>query len=229
MNKKVNVIVYLPGYAGRFLMGIMSLDRKSMMPIAGTTHDTRINAWTFRDLHQRHGTWYEHHRHLQYDFVGTVQRFLHNRATECLTVAMHPREFYRDLYRFNLVKHHAEINYFHVDLDPQHRWVIEKFYQQNPWPTDSGQTWHHQQDYDCDAKFIAEFDHHSIDLAKIMCSEAGFLSEYHAITLRAGMLPHDTLAVSEYQHWRQARGLNDLAPAELASLAGEVGIEPTTG
>jgi hypothetical protein len=229
MQKKINIIVYMPGYAGRFLMGILSLDRKSMMPVAGTTYDTRMDRWTFKDLHHRYGSWYEHHRHLQYDFVGTAERFLKNLSTNCLTVAMHPREFFRDKARFDTLKHNAQVNFFHVDLAESHQWIIKKFQQDNPWPAGSGQTWYHAQDSLSDARYLQEYNPWSIDLAMIMAHEQGFLSQYHSIIDRAGMIRYDDLAIREYHHWRQARGLNDIDPGELARLAGEVGIEPTTG
>lgn len=199
--KTINVILYLPGYAGHFISMILSLDDAVYPWTSGkVTSEDRKDVYTFRELKDHTVPWITHHLGL----YAPIPKFLESDYST-MFYCIHPDQYYSDLqetieslpptinYRFITV-HGSE------DIIKEH---VYRFIERNggfPFITDEGKQ--------CFERFLAENESYRIDIDFLFSSEEDFIQGYQKLCEDFGVCPKIEDALQMYKDWREARAVN---------------------
>lgn len=208
-------ILYLPGYAGNFLVRLFSLSPETIPQIPidllndlatnckPLPNINRVESYTFSNVLTEFNTWQLFHRHWP-DFKEHQQFKLVNMYNGCkystLVHAIHPYEFIKyetELYsvpNFSLVDD-AEYYYVNLDLSVYGDWYA----------TQQEKLGFANRDNESYADIIDRYNMAPIDLTTILDSELDFLTEYHRLCLAMKITPVETDAITLYRDWKKVR------------------------
>lgn len=134
MDKRVNLIIYKPGYGGHFIQFLLSLDKSTVPCIDKNTtftqiHNSRKDYYSFKDLRKKHGRWFDHHR--LYDGINLdqliINELLQNTEYHTANLQVHPLEFYNTSLITYLQEINVTVNHMQIQVSPEYEYVIDRF------------------------------------------------------------------------------------------------------
>ena len=215
--KGINIIVYLPGYAGRFCQFLMSLHETthpyiplSMTPLS-TDSRSRAEMYSYKNIYKKHGSWKNHHDQFHNELLDeNYYKFLLS-AYDTLTFSIHPYEFYPvKLYKNHIITRIMHIKDYHRGNFKGIKYAqiftsnmeeeIKAFRLKNlnfPVLRDN--------EVELNSKFTSEFYPYIINLDNFFKGEEFFLNEYKSLASYFE-IPEQTELVLEFYHdWIEAR------------------------
>lgn len=215
--KSINLIVYLPGYAGHFCQFLMSLHETThpyiplnTTPIS-TDSKTRAELYSFKNIYQRHRTWKNHHDQFDNELLDeNYYKFLLS-SYDTLTFCIHPYEFYPiKLYKNHTIHHIINLKNYTRDNFKGIKYAqiftsnmeeeIKAFRLKNlnfPVLRDN--------EVELNSKFTREFNPYIINLDNFFKGEDLFLNEYKSLASYFEVPEQTELALEFYHDWIEAR------------------------
>lgn len=202
--KTLNVIVYIPGYAGNFLQLLLSLDPSTYPWLPEETADpnNRKNLYSFKKLQDKENIWLSHH--LQYDwplnkFTNSEQKEFNN-----LVMSIHPNNFYMNIDQLQSLTDDIKINYLCIEVSDLVKSIhIDQFKERN-----GGFPHVREGDIENYDKFKKEFNPFVINLDMMFATETEFVNEYSKVCKHLSLARQDNAAIEFYQNWREARSVD---------------------
>ena len=200
--KTINIIVYLPGYAGNFLQLLLSLDPSTYpwMPEETQDPNKRKNSYSFKGLQNKESIWASHHIQLNWPmnkFIQDQQEKFKN-----VVVSIHPNDFYKVIDQ--LQANDIRINYLGVQIsDAAKTKHIDEFKERN-----GGFPHLREGDIENYERFKKEFNPFMINLDMIFLTETEFVDEYIRVCEHLSLTPQYSAAIEFYQEWREARSVD---------------------
>lgn len=208
-------ILYLPGYAGNFLVRLFSLSPETVpqipIPLLNELAKNfkplpdldRVESYSFSRVLSEFDNWQSFHRHWP-DFKEHQQFKLLNMANGCkystLIHAIHPHEFIKyetELYsepNFSLVD---DAEYYYVDLDLSNYgdWYV----------TQKEKLGFENRDNESYADITDRYNMLPINLTTMLDSESAFLTEYYRVCLAMKITATEADAITLYRDWKKVR------------------------
>jgi hypothetical protein len=201
--RRLNLIIYRPGRCGHFLQYLFGLSTQVYSLCGGLD---RSQAYSFRRLHQRYGSWQEHHAYHRRRH-GTdrdhVVEFLTKSQHPMAVISCHPHEFTDYVQPYVLSAGQTQIHYYGVKCGLELDLQLEDFMVNRYDPLKKNVV---EQAFELASNLVVhEFIQDYIDLDLIVNPNT-FYAEYLRV---AGLM--SVPAVSEsvsrefYQDWRSER------------------------
>lgn len=197
--KTVNVIFYLPGYAGTFIKLILSLDKRTYpyLPFDADITDDRKDWYSFNSLRDPSKLWLSHHC----SFYWPRDFFTDNEEYPILVTGVHPKDF-KPILKDNLPPD-TKINYLSVHASPETELEhIEGFRNRN-----NGFPVVNDEDVDRFNNLVTEYDTFKINLDMIFSSETDFITEYVRICNHLSIEPMVPDALIMHRDWQETRNV----------------------
>lgn len=221
MEKTLNLLVYLPGYAGNFIRFLLSLDDKTY-PIhhKDTYYDgsiSRKKLYSYKNLFWKHSNW----ENFEQSFISPLQKpldlFLAQNDYTMTTINLHPGykktslgyfDFFKETYQVYLDK--MNINYLQVSLSEHYRPVIFDFMK-----TVTNNVWRdlykdEQKDLLENTKFTNTYQPYIINLDSFLKGPDTFVTEYHSLCDYLKLNKNTDDALDLYEEWYSARKFDSL-------------------
>lgn len=207
-NLKYIFIVYLPGYAGNFLLRLLSLTNETVPALPNIlleecdsipllSIEERLSIYSFSDIRNRYSSWQSFHRDWADFFSHKLISSKINNHFSYICFSLHLPEFFKFKPEIEVIKNKM---IFFVDLDRQ------KY-----------QTWLNKSKEDLHFKYrLDEIKNYyiwknstknlfPIDLTKIIENEFGFIDEYLKVCNLIGISPNINAALNLYKEWYDTR------------------------
>jgi len=216
MDKTLNLVIYLPGYAGNFIRFILSLD-DGTYPIhhKDTYYDVKIDRkklYSYRNLFYKYKNWND----FEQSFISPIQKpldlFLGQDTYNTTTISLHPgykseRLGYYGYFKeyYDHVLSNLKINYLQVSLSEMYRPIIVDFLKnvtRNIWreiPYNSTEDLLSNQD------FTNKYNPYTVNLDNFILGPETFVSEYVSLCDHLDMNVHLDSALELYNGWYSAR------------------------
>jgi hypothetical protein len=207
--KYMNVIMYMPGLAGRFTQCLTSL-HPTTQPLAPTTDaiSNRLDFYSYKNLHTHYAHWRNHHLRFSELDTKLCNEFLTSPYTQ-YNYCTHPHEFYIQLrtdsylcavLQNKIPRGNCQVRYLQIALDTEYEPLIAEFKVKNrnlPFvrPDEEIKNSHFTKDYN---PYIINLDNYFI-------GESNFLDEYTKLMDYLGIPAQVDLALQLYQGWIEAR------------------------
>lgn len=200
--KTLNVILYLPGYAGHFISLILSLDDSVYPWTSGieSPREERKDVYTFKHLKDCTVPWVTHHLRLS----SSIPAFIESKYST-LFHCIHPIQYYSDLIHTIESLPNTVIPRFitlhgsdHVVKEHVHGFVERN----GGFPVIS------KADKECFDRFLTENKPYQVDIGFLFSSEDVFLQGYEILCNDLQVTPKVEGALELYRDWREARKVN---------------------
>jgi hypothetical protein len=182
LNKKINLIIYLPGYGGNFITNILSLnDLAYFYSKNSITSNNKKEILSFKDIQIKYGHWINHHNQYKdsYD-INDFIKFFKDKKTKFANMRMHPFEFYsyfeENIKKIKKYNSKAILNYCQVNLSLELEHVIDKFK-----ITNGGFPILRNGELQLSTKFKNEYNPFIINFDNFILGEKTFIAEYERI------------------------------------------------
>jgi hypothetical protein len=202
LEKELNLIVYKPGYGGRFVSGLLSLD-ESVYPPFFLEHDktaSRKTIFSYKDIRKNHKNWSDHHN-LRSDtlYQSFYLEEFSNSEHRSWVAALHPHEYYDwffEKYEVTIRNKIGKINYIHIQLSDHLEIAIDKFKNHN-----NGFPKLRIGENELDHRYAYETNPFVINLDKFVLGEETFIPEYRKICNYLQIPYQTTDALELYRDW----------------------------
>jgi hypothetical protein len=206
--KSVNIIIYLPGYAGRFCQFLMSLHETTYpyVPLDVTPRSTdsvsRAEWYSFKNIYKKYGTWKNHHDQFNNRLLDNHNKFL-NSSYKKLTFCIHPYEFYliRQLgnHEVSQILNSSNIKYAQISTSHMQK-DIEDFKLKN-----SNFPGLRNNEIEMNMTITNELMPYIVNLDNFFKDQNLFLSEYKSLANYFEIPEQTALALEFYCDWIEAR------------------------
>ena len=224
--KQINIILYIPGYAGKFCQSLLSLHETTYphFPINITNStiaspSTRAEWYSYKDLYSKHGNWKNYHAQFNNEFDDMLYYNFVSSKYSHLSVSIHPVEFY---YTPQFSRSEKKPNYIVQQIIQNKNYTRENFkgtkYAQvistatenvesiklfiqknNNFPVIR------DNEYELHTQFTKDFNPHIINYENLCRGEESFLLEYTNLTNYFEIPNQPELALSLFRDWITSR------------------------
>ena len=202
---RLNFIIYRPGRCGHFLEFLFNLSPETWNQIGGRDP---WRYYSFRDLHQRYGSWYNHHHYHWVKYGPPDQRLREfvDSGHPLAVISTHP--LYFNYPRIN----RTDVHYYSVDCsDELAQRVCNDFFASTRYKqhindptveeTELELEWYHRTEQ------FTPMSRINLDL---IVEPSTFYAEYSRVCSDMGITAQDQTRVTEfYLDWLRARGLDN--------------------
>ena len=204
MQKKINVIIYLPGLGGNFMRQLFSLDSSTYCwcpqdLIAQKDKLPRKDLYSYKNIYHRYKSWKGHHHQFSQNHIDLLRFIDEFEDTNFykLNLSVHPVEL--TLEASKVLESRFKIKYFQVFLDSSLQHVVESFRHYNSYP------WVRPGELELNQQYHEIFKPEMINFDNFILGEQYFLSEYQRLCPLFEVTNQSKTALELYQDWYKER------------------------
>jgi hypothetical protein len=201
--RRLNLIVYRPGHCGHFLKYLLGLSTQVYSLCGGLD---RSQAYSFRRLHQRHGSWknfhtYHHHRHG--GDLEQILEFLNKSQHPMAVIGLHPYQLTHYLQPYIASASQTQVHYYRVKCSLELDHQLQDFMVNRFDPTVKNVV---EQEFELASNtFVEQSIQDYIDLDLIVNPESFYAEYLRVAELMSVPTVSESVAQEFYRDWRRER------------------------